>query len=231
MIIVASATHDPFQVWQFVVAVLTLIVLFVGLLGISFQKKEIHFYTVQKCIDDHRKILRKQQKSKIKNKTKDEHLILIRDHLGLITEELFYMRRGYLPKELSKSWIGHMIEFVPIYFNCHVINEEQIKKSREISCFLESGDNHLNKPNKLMALRKKNFEKYIELASDRGSFPQINDVFRLNKEQFYNLDINGGHSIPYNEKNKKIIVQYVWDNNKYPGRIRRFFVSLFSWFR
>jgi len=102
---------------ELIISSVTLIVVTVGLLGLKFQRKEIRFYTVQKCIDDHRKILRQQQHLRIKKECSEDHLISVRDHLGLITEELFYIREGYLPKNLTMSWVRHMIEFIPLIYD------------------------------------------------------------------------------------------------------------------
>lgn len=205
---------DPAGFCDLIVSIITLIVVTIGLLSIKFQKKEIHFSTVQKCIDDHRNILRNQQRYRIENRGKDEHLILIRDHLGLITEELFYMREGYLPKDLSMSWIKHMIEFVPIKYEEETLNKLQIRESREISCFLKSTDKQASKATgKIEKLREKNLNEYIALASDRKSFSQINNVFGLTKKQVEQLT-SANNNICYNDKNTKKLLRFIWKNNR-----------------
>ncbi|MCG8410297.1 MAG: hypothetical protein MI739_03325 [Bacteroidales bacterium] len=195
-------TSDP----VFIVNVLTLIVVTTGLLSLVFQRKGIHFSTVQKCINDHRDILRNQQKAKIAEKDKSEHLILIRDHLGLITEELFYMKKGYLPKDLAKSWLRHMIEFIPIKSDNDKdieLNKTRIKTSREVSPFLETTNN---------GDITQNYNEYIKLVSDTTSFVQINKAFKLRSNQLKKLKLNGDELI-YTEKNVAKLVGFIWDNN------------------
>lgn len=55
---------DPEQV-QIIISLLTLFVVFGGLFSLIFQKKEIQFTTIQKCIEIHRNILRNQQELEI----------------------------------------------------------------------------------------------------------------------------------------------------------------------
>ncbi len=204
---------DQAGFYDLIVSMLTFLAVTIGLLSIRFQKKEIRFSTIQKCVNDHRNILRNQQKYSIKNKGKNEHLILLRDHLGLITEELFYMREGYLPKNLSLNWLRHMIEFVPIKQGKRVLNKFQIEESKEISYFLKCTDNQANIDIDKFLLREENYQKYIELASDKKSFSQINDIFELSMTQISKLELDNKNNIKDNDKNVKKLVHFIWKNN------------------
>lgn len=198
---------------QLLISAATFIAILVGLRSILFQKKEIHFLTIQKCIDNHREILRKQQK---KSGLKGDHIIYLRDHLGLITEELFYMRRDYLPKALAKNWIRHMIEFTPIKISGmnSIINETQIMNSKEVSYFLESTINANMSNSQKEQERKKNYLEYKRIVSDKKSFSQINIVFQITKEQYKKLQDDNNYKIKYDDKIKKRLVNYIWNNNK-----------------
>ncbi|NOQ28015.1 MAG: hypothetical protein GQ564_21845 [Bacteroidales bacterium] len=162
---------------QVIISLLTLLVVCGGLFSLKYQKKEIQYTTIQKCIEIHRNILRNQQELEIPGvKVKGlyaKRRILIRDHLGLVTEELFYMKKGYLPKQISKNWLEHMIGFVPLTYEGKVVyeSEESIKKSKEIRSF--------------------DYNEYINLAKDKKTFTQIYKVFKINYK-LYNLLENYG---------------------------------------
>ena len=84
---------------QMIISALTLLLVFAGLFSLKYQKKEIQFTTIQKCIEIHWNILRNQQELEIPGvKAKGlyaKRRILICDHLGFVTEELFYMKKGF----------------------------------------------------------------------------------------------------------------------------------------
>jgi hypothetical protein len=114
--------------------VLTLIVVVIGLLSLKYSKKQIQFNTMTKCIDSYRSIVRSQQR--LKNipdvgQNKD-HYILALDHLGLVNEELFYMQKNFLPKDIAADWIDNMLEYIPIKQNGNFINESVVRKSKEL---------------------------------------------------------------------------------------------------
>jgi hypothetical protein len=187
------------------IQILILIAVYLGLITLKFQKKEVHFSTVQKCIDDHRDILRNQQRCKTKPNKINEQLILVRDHLGLVNEELFYMKNGYLPKNLSQDWLMHMINFIPLYKGLDEkkpINEISIKRSRELGQFINSTSYNSN-----------NYDTYLLIVKE--SFGRINQVFRINNEIYKklfgdkkNLDFN-------NPVTKEKIVNTLWHNIKH----------------
>lgn len=166
MIIIHNSSPDYLAIFDTIFSALTLIFVGIGLVSIIFQKKEIQFTTIQKCIEIHRTILRSQQELEISglkgSKLYGKRRILIRDHLGLVTEELFYMKKGYLPKQISKNWLKHMIEFIPLKCKEYVANEKAITNSKEINPF--------------------DYNEYKTLANDKKSFTQINEVFQINEK-------------------------------------------------
>lgn len=172
MTIIESLLYGISGELQLIISTLTLIVILIGLFSLKYQKKEIQFATIQKCIEIHRNILRNQQELEIPHlKVKGlyaKRRILIRDHLGLVTEELFYMKKGYLPKQISKNWLKHMIGFVPLTYEGKVVceSEKRIRKSKEIKSF--------------------DYDEYIKLANDKKTFAQIYNVFQINFK-LYNL--------------------------------------------
>ena len=159
---------------QVIIEAGTFIVLLSGLIALSFQKKQIHFSTVKNCIDDYRCIVRKQQKYdfiRIDDETARELKILIRDHLGLVNEELFYMERKYLPDSIAKDWIWEMLEYIPVYVKdtSEVLNKDNIWNRPEVKQYLRCGF-----PN-----QETNYEKYLNMAREFG---KINKIFCVNKK-------------------------------------------------
>lgn len=67
MIIIHASSPDPLVLFDTIFSGLTLIIVGVGLVSIIFQKKEIQYTTIQKCIEIHRNILRNQQEFEISN--------------------------------------------------------------------------------------------------------------------------------------------------------------------
>ena len=173
-----------------------------GLYSILFQKKGLQYSTIKDCIDIHRSILRSQQRLKINKITKPEkHKILIKDHLGLVTDELFYMKNGYLPENISKDWLRHMVNFVPIQCNGQIINEKEIFESREISEYIE-----LDKKNK----GKQNiyYADYLSLVQTGGSFNKIRNTFIIKDTLCDSLTES------LKTENKQEFINYIWKKIK-----------------
>jgi hypothetical protein len=188
-----------------IIQILVLIAVYLGLITLKFQKKEVHFSTVQKCIDDHRDILRNQQRCKTNPNEVNEQLILVRDHLGLVNEELFYMKNGYLPRKLSKDWLMHMINFIPLYKGLDQkkpINEISIKRSRELGPFTNSSSSNSN-----------NYNTYLLIVKE--SFGRINKVFIIKNKPYKKL-FGEKENLDFNDPAiKKKIVKLLWRNIKH----------------
>jgi hypothetical protein len=143
--------------------ILTFIVVIIGLLSLRYSKKQIHFNTMTKCIDEYRRIVRDQQRLLYKD-DKDsvyEKYILALDHLGLVNEELFYMQKNYLHKDISSEWINNMLDYIPVKHNGKCINESVIRNSKE-----------------LHSLSNEQIQKYINVVKD---FNKIDAIFTINK--------------------------------------------------
>jgi hypothetical protein len=190
--------------WQTIIQGVTLVVLLVGLVTLFFQKKQIHFSTVKKCIDDFRCIVRKQQKYSDHETNPDsikELEILVRDHLGLVNEELFYMERKYLPDSIAKDWLMEMLEYIPVYVkdSSEVINKKNIWNSREVRQIINCNiSNH-----------ETNYEKYIKMAK---AFGKINKIFTVSED-----DANDYKS----EGNKVFLRKIIFKNIKKERNIIR----------
>ncbi len=83
-----------------------------AIVGLYYNKKQIQFNTMSKCVDAYRKIVRRQQRRKCRKK---QSMINALDHLGLVNEELFYIQEKYLPNDAAFRWLKNIIYFVPIY--------------------------------------------------------------------------------------------------------------------
>lgn len=88
-----------------------------GIRTFRLTSRQNNFNSVKACNDMFRAIVRKQQKLKQSkgNSQIDKHQILFRDHMGLVNEELFYIRQGILPKSIALEWLAEMPKRVPVY--------------------------------------------------------------------------------------------------------------------
>lgn len=102
------------------------------------------------------------------------------------------MKKGYLPKQISKNWLKHMIGFVPLTYDGKVVKESaiSIKNSKEIKSF--------------------DYNEYINLAKDKKTFSQINKVFEINNKLYNLLKSNGMN----NQFACKKLVNYLFRNAK-----------------
>lgn len=173
-----------------------------GLYSILFQKKGLQYSTIKDCINIHRDILRNQQKLKIEeNINAEEHKIFIKDHLGLVTDELFYMKKKYLGRNISKNWLRHMVDFIPIQCNDDIINEYEILNSKEISDFI-----NLDKKDK--GKDSKYYIYYTSLVKKKESFKKISKTFVIKESLYQDLES------PLSPKNKQKLVECIWGNIK-----------------
>ncbi len=76
-------------------------------IGIAYalSKKQIHFSTMTKCINDYRELM----KPRLKDKD------LAEQYIDLVNEELFYFENNFVPIEVSIEWIDGMIDYLPFF--------------------------------------------------------------------------------------------------------------------
>ncbi len=191
--------NDYSQLFDLIYKIIMIFIFGFGLYSIIFQKKGLQYSTIKDCIDIHRNILRSQQKLKANSNTKPEkHLILIRDHLGLVTDELFYMKNGYLPENISKTWIKNMINFIPIQCKGEIINKTEILTSREIS-------DYINLDYKNKNLQSIYFKKYISLIQEGEVFSKIRNTFTLEDKMCVNMTVS------LQTTKKEELVNHLWN--------------------
>ena len=94
---------DAFELFAYIATIITLSGFFVSYI---LSKKQIHFSTIEKCINDYRKLYHKYE-----NKYEDP--AFLGQYLDLVNEELFYIENSYLPKEVTIEWIDGMIDYLP----------------------------------------------------------------------------------------------------------------------
>lgn len=111
---------------------LTLIAQYVTMLGVIFAvlgfmtgKRANHFSAMMKCTQEYRSIIRKIQSMNIsetqdkKDQDSNQKIIIRRDLLGLFNEQLFYIKKGYVSKEISLEWLK------TIYLNLKNLDDNQ----------------------------------------------------------------------------------------------------------
>lgn len=90
--------------------------------GYRSNRKKHYYDAIQACQKRYLDIVQRQQELELAyfSKPKDQvyiekHLILFRDHLGLVSEEITYIRAGMLPSYVGKAWLCHMASRVPYH--------------------------------------------------------------------------------------------------------------------
>jgi len=207
---ICTFLYDNDIVIEAVYKIVMLLIVAWGLYSILFQKKGLQYTTTRDCIEKHRKILIQQQRLRMRKQVGNisgnaafgarlaaKHEIELRNHLGLVAEELFYMEKKYLPNKTAKSWLRHMIEFIPVRNKKGVIiNEQEIRKSREVKSFIELNSHG-------------NYETYIDLTKDGAlAFRKINRVFTVYGAAFQKLE--GKELLVDNVK--ETLAKEIWEN-------------------
>ncbi len=82
---------------------------------IQINRNQLYSNTIIRCLDSFQEI-------DITQETDDEKQI--RRYIDLIGEELFYIQKGFIPKEVALEWIDGMIEFIPLtHGNKEILNQ------------------------------------------------------------------------------------------------------------
>jgi hypothetical protein len=97
-----DSIKDIAEFFSYIVTTISLIGLWVTFI---LSRKQIHFSTMEKCINDFREIM------KYSSDSPDE--IDAKQYIDLVNEELFYLENNYLPLEVAIEWIDGMIDFLP----------------------------------------------------------------------------------------------------------------------
>lgn len=107
-----STIKDIAEFVSFVVTSLSLSAIY---FSYFHSKKQIHFTTIEKCINDYRSLYHKYEEKYNNPKFLDQYL-------DLVNEELFYIENGYLPKEVAEEWIDGMIDYLPFIMKGNFIS-------------------------------------------------------------------------------------------------------------
>jgi hypothetical protein len=88
---------------------LTLFGVFIAVFGFIISLRSSYFATMEKCTGEYRIIVRKIQAGKspkaVSSKDSIDDEILRKDMAGLFNEQLFYIRKGYISREISLEWM------------------------------------------------------------------------------------------------------------------------------
>lgn len=162
-----------FKSAELLIKAIALLSIAVAVLTYVFNKKKHFFEVVQFCTKRYRDIVRLQQElevnkneyfeAKKENEYYQKHLIYFRDHMGLVAEEITYIRQGMLPKQVAKSWLYQMAKRVPFYQNGELANLNKLKE----------GDNKV-----LASDREKKLEKAF------NNFDELRMIFKMPNEEF-----------------------------------------------
>lgn len=154
----------------------TLAAQYLTMLGVIFAalsfmtgKRANHFSTMMKCTQEYRSIIRKIQSRKFSNASdlKDQDSIqkkiIRRDLLGLFNEQLFYIKKGYISKEISLEWLN------TIYSNLKNLDMNQLLDFEEmhwaqferVRRFMNYFDNNKGKNNQIKSVYNKHYSRFL----------------------------------------------------------------------
>lgn len=155
-------------------AIMALSIVF-GIVTLLQTRKQNNFNSVKACNDMFRDIVRKQQV--FKQEDIDQHQMYFRDHMGLVYEELFYMRQGILPKRIALEWLAEMPKRVPVYTaDGKMLNLDLLYKGENSYLF----KNHFN----IVEDRMKYFEGVMRSFTIDAEFDFTPDNWNDNKTKF-----------------------------------------------
>lgn len=198
---------------EIVLAAATLLILISGIIGLYLHKKQIYFTTIRKCIEDYRKIVRGQQfcEENHTDEKIDPNYIYILDHLGLVNEELFYMKMGYLPRNISLDWLKNMMMYIPIYRKGDTekpINESLIFKSAELKKYCQKPNANDSRKCYLY------LEKVKQFSMIKKSFI-ISDKFYDSLTKPYHKDLYSEIELDFSDEDiKSKLAIYIWKKIK-----------------
>ena len=118
---------------KLIVDLLTPAAILIAFFTYKLSRKRHYFDAVQACWKRYLDIVHKQQELDLKQAKMNKelfiqkHLILFRDHMGLVSEEISYIRRGMLPKDVALSWLYEMAKRVPYWQNSGWANQSQLE--------------------------------------------------------------------------------------------------------
>ena len=104
------------ETFTLVVDIITAFGVIVALFSLSVSMRSAYLSTIAKCTEEFRELVRKEQilcEMQSQHPDTDAHLLILkRDFLGLFNEQLFYIRKGYAPKDISMEWLDTMIQYM-----------------------------------------------------------------------------------------------------------------------
>ena len=83
--------------------------------------KQGNVASIEKCINDYRQLYHKYE-------DKYDNPKFLGQYLDLVNEELFYIEKGYLPKEVAEEWIDGMIDYLPFLYNSELIPSKKFNE-------------------------------------------------------------------------------------------------------
>jgi len=128
------------------------------------EHKKLQLKIMQNCIEQYRKFADNDNVSEKE----------IQAYLGLINEEIYYLRKGLIPEKIRDEWLMNMINCLPLFslgdknkidFE-NPVNMEILQKRKNVFTDKEKMDNLISYPRimELIVLRKK--IKRIEVSTN-----------------------------------------------------------------
>jgi len=96
------------DVVELVLEIITAVGIIVAVLSLFINIRASYFSTIQKCTGEYRVIIRKIQRYGKAKIGENEEKIIKNDLLGLFNEQLYYIKFGYIPREMKLEWMETM---------------------------------------------------------------------------------------------------------------------------
>ncbi|WP_163710862.1 hypothetical protein [Mangrovibacterium lignilyticum] len=129
------------------------------------NRKRHYFDAIQACQKRYLNIVQQQQQLDLQQGAAPpgphyhaNHLVLFRDHMGLVCEEITYIRQGMLPRFVALSWLSAMASRVPFFVEGRWVNAR----------LMERGENKVlvEQSSEIMLATFRSFELLSELFSE-----------------------------------------------------------------
>jgi hypothetical protein len=114
---------------------ITAISVFIGIITLIWTRKQNHFNAVQICNQMFRDLVRRQQ-NRLSAQTHQLE-IDFRDHLGIVGEEIFYIKNRMLPASVAFSWLSEIPRRIPVYDHLgKLINSSLLRQGENRELFV-----------------------------------------------------------------------------------------------
>jgi hypothetical protein len=93
--------------WANVATIATAFGIWVAMVQLLINQKQLHLDTIKRCIDEFRNLT---SPTNINYSDADATR-----YIDLVNEELFYFQHNYIPRVVAYEWIDGMLDYIPLF--------------------------------------------------------------------------------------------------------------------